>query len=146
MMGSVLNRVRHLRLCLIVTSIAGVIGTVVAAVMRGGPGAAGFAGGVILVIASYLISALVVAWADKTNPALVMPVGLATYGLKFFLLFLVIGVVAKIGWIGLVPLAIGIIVAVIAWTGAQLWWTWHAKLLYVDDPVGGPVLPPRLDD
>ena len=78
--------------------------------------------------------------------ALVMPVGLATYGLKFFLLFLVIGVVAKIGWIGLVPLAIGIIVAVIAWTGAQLWWTWHAKLLYVDDPVGGPVLPPRLDD
>lgn len=137
------KRIGYLRTCLLASAAMLVAGTIVAGVLRGGPGAIGFAAGVALVAVSYVISAVVVAWVDSINPQWVMVAGLGTYTIKFILLFLVVGVVAKIGWIGMVPMAVGIIAGVIAWTSAQIWWTWHAKILYVDDKTGDQPSAPK---
>jgi hypothetical protein len=130
------NRIGYLRTCLRVSAVTLVGGALVGGLARGWPGAFGVAAGVLLVAASYVVSAVIVAWVDAINPQWVMAAGLGTYAIKFILLFGVVGMVARVGWIGMVPTAVGVIAGVIAWTGAQIYWTWHAKILYVDDTTG----------
>jgi hypothetical protein len=98
---------------------------------RGGAGAAGAAVGVALVAASYTVSTLAIAWADTINPQLVFPVGMGMYITKFSLFGLMMIALAGIDWPGLLPMAFGIIVAVLAWTTTQIWWTVRTAHPYV---------------
>jgi len=96
------------------------------AVLSGAPGALGALAGVGLVVVSYVISGLSVAWADSINPRLVLPIGLLTYALKFILFGIAMAAVARTGWPGLVPMGVTVLVAVVVWTGTHLWWTLRA--------------------
>lgn len=89
---------------------------------RGGAGAMGAAIGVAVVTASYLVSTLVIAWADATDPQLVLPFGLGTYVAKFTLIGVVMAAVAASDWAGLVPMGFGVVAGVLVWTTAQIWW------------------------
>lgn len=100
--------------------------------MRGSAGAGGAAAGVVLVALSYTISSVVIAWADIIDPKLIMPIGLAAYAVKFIAIGLVMAAIARTGWAGLVPMGVAIITAVLGWTATQSWWTYHARILYVD--------------
>jgi hypothetical protein len=131
-MAGIGKRVRHLPSGLLVSAGLLVVGLPAGAVLRGAMGAAGVAAGVCLVAASYTLGSLVIAWADTIDPRLVLPVGLMTYVLKFALIGLLMASIAGSGWSGLVPMGVAILGSVLGWIVAQSWWTWHARILYVE--------------
>jgi hypothetical protein len=95
---------------------------------------------VALVAASYVASTLAIAWADSVNPRLVFPVGMAMYVTKFSLFGALLIFIGGTGWAGKISMAMGIVAGVIAWTGAQIWWTVHHEHPFVGRADGG--LPP----
>jgi hypothetical protein len=101
-----------------------------------GPTAAlGVAAGVFIVTVGYSMSTLAVAWADAIRPALVMPIGLSAYVIKYLLIGLIMMVVARNGWAGGVPMAWGIAVGAVVLTGVQVWWV--SRLARRNFPAGG---------
>ncbi len=131
-MSPLRRRLRHLPAGLAASGMLLVVAVGVGALVSGAAGAAGAAAGVILVAASYTGSSLVIAWADSINPRLVLPVGMLTYVVKFTLIGIGAIAVGGTGWAGVPALACGIAAGVVAWTTAQAWWTWHAKIPYVE--------------
>jgi len=115
-------RVAHLPLLLAVTTTVMVSAATVGFLAGGGSAAVGAGGGVLLVIVSYSLTTLVVAWADTMAPRLVLPLGVGVYIAKFSLLGVIMVGVAGTDWGGKVPLGLGIVAGVVAWTAAQIWW------------------------
>jgi hypothetical protein len=130
----VVERIRHLRLTLGLSVVVLVLASAVGFAVRGGVGALGVAGGVAIVAASYTASTLAIAWADTINPRMVLPVGMAMYITKFSLLGLLLVAVNNAEWAGRIPMAMGIVVGVVAWTASQIWWTVHHSHPYVPVP------------
>jgi len=126
------KRLRHLPSGLIATAVLLVVGVPVGALLRGGAGAAGAAAGVCLVAVSYVIGSVVIAWADSLDPRLVLPAGLMTYVLKFTLIGVIMAAISTSGWSGLVPMGVAVLVSALGWIVAQSWWTWHARVAYVE--------------
>jgi hypothetical protein len=88
----------------------------------GATAALGAAAGVLLVAVSFTMSTLVVAWADTVRPALVLPLGLLTYVVKYTLLGVIMVMVINSGWPGRVALGWGVVAGVVVWTAVQAWW------------------------
>ncbi|PZG21069.1 hypothetical protein C1I95_08280 [Micromonospora craterilacus] len=130
--GAIRARLPHLRLPLLACAVLAVVGVPAAALLRGPTGAAGVAAGIALVIVSYLISSLSVAWADAVHPKLIMSVGLLTYVTKIVFLGVALAAVAATGWSGLPDMGVSIIAAVVVWTGAHLTWALRSPLPTVD--------------
>lgn len=86
------------------------------------------AAGIALVVASYLVSGVSVAWADAVNPRMIMSVGLVTYATKIVVLGVAMAAVAATGWPGLPDMGVAIIAAVVVWTGAHLGWALRTPL------------------
>lgn len=84
--------------------------------------ALGAALGALVVALSLTMSTLAIAWADAIRPALIMPVGLATYVIKFALIAFTMLSVEASGWAGGLPMAWGIAGGVVVLTGVQVWW------------------------
>jgi hypothetical protein len=116
-----------LKPAMITTGVAGVIAAIVGAVLQGAAGAIGAAAGMALVMASYGVSTLIIAWVDRVNRSMLMIVGMATYAVKFALLFALVGWVATQGWIGTKAMGFGVLAGVLIWTTVQVWWTAKAK-------------------
>lgn len=116
-----------LKPAVIATTVVGVVAAVVGGILQGAAGAVGAGGGVALVIASYVVSTLIIAWVDRVDRSKLLVVGMATYAVKFLLLFLLVGWVATQGWIGTKAMGIGVVAGVLTWTAAQIWWTSKAK-------------------
>ncbi|MGC5054129.1 hypothetical protein ACLQ2S_22060 [Micromonospora sp. DT48] len=134
--GAIRARLPHLRLPLLACAALAVIAVPGAAWLRGPTGAAGVAAGIALVVASYVISGLSVAWADAVHPRLIMSVGLVTYVTKIVILGVAMAAVAATGWPGLPDMGVAIIAAVVVWTGAHLTWALRTPLPRVDPPSG----------
>lgn len=126
------RRLPYLRVTLLASLALLLVAAPVAGVIRGVVGAAGAVAGVALVVVSYLISGVSVAWADAIHPRLIMPVGLLTYAVKIVVLGVVMAAVAATGWAGLGPMGVTIIAAVVVWTGAHLVWAVRSPLPYVE--------------
>jgi hypothetical protein len=91
--------------------------------LTGGPTAAlGAAAGVFVVSVGLTMSTLVIAWADAVNPALIMPLGLLAYVVKYALISVMMLTVAANRWPGGLPMAWGIAGGVVALTAVQVWW------------------------
>jgi hypothetical protein len=88
----------------------------------GGAAALGAGAGVLIVTISYTMSTLVIAWADTVRPALLMPLALMTYVLKYTILGLVLVYGLASEWSGKAELGWGIVAGVIVWTAVQAWW------------------------
>src|SRR4051812_7411153 len=110
--GRIRRRLNHLPAGLLGCGVVLVAAVVIAAITRGAPGAVGAAIGVLGVAVSYVLSGLAVAWADSVDPQLAMPVGLATYAIKFSLLGVLLIAFGESGWPGLHPMAFAILAAV----------------------------------
>jgi hypothetical protein len=123
MIEQILGRVRHLGAEFLVGAAVLVVGAAVGAGARGWAGAVGVGLGVLLVVASYTVSTLAIAWADWVNPRMVFPVGMAMYVTKFSLFGAMMIVVGATDWPGRIPMAMGIVAEVVAWSGTQIWWT-----------------------
>jgi hypothetical protein len=115
-------RVEHLPMLTAASTALLLCAASVGLLAGGGPAALGAAAGVALVTVSFTMSTLVVAWADTVRPALVMPLGLVTYVLKYGLLGLITVGIIGTGWPGRVALGWGIVAGVFGWTVGQVWW------------------------
>lgn len=116
------ERLRQLPAGLSASAVLLVVAVTVGWIVRGPVAAVGAALGVLLVVVSYVLSGLVVAWTDLFARHLMMPVVLLTYALKATLLGLVLYQVDKAGWPGLFALGVAAVAAVVVWVGAQLAW------------------------
>jgi hypothetical protein len=117
------QRVPHLRLVLPFCAAVLVAATAVGWLVAAPAGGVGAALGVAVVVASYTSSTLAIAWADSVNPRLVFGVGMGMYVTKFSLFGFMLIAVNATHWPGKLAMATGIVVGVVAWTGAQIWWT-----------------------
>jgi hypothetical protein len=126
------KRLRHLPASLAATAILLAVAVPAGWLAAGGTGAAGVLVGAGLVAASYLVSSLVVAWVDLVERALLLPIVLLTYVVKFAMFGIVMWRIAGTGWTGLRAMGVAVIVATFVWTGSQLWWTLRAKIPYVE--------------
>jgi hypothetical protein len=115
-------RLRHLPTLLVTSAVVIVVGAVIGGLTRGGAGALGAAVGVALPSASFTLSTVVLAWADKQNPRLVLPFGVGLYVMKYSLLGGVMILVGASDWAGLVPFGWGVAAGIVAWTGVHIWW------------------------
>jgi hypothetical protein len=106
--------------------------------LRGPVAAAGAAVGVGMVVAGYLFSTLVIAWADAVRPRLVLPLGLASYVLKLGVVAGGLFTAAARDWPGLLPMAAGVVAAAAVWPAAQLWWVVRHSRPPAGPPGGGP--------
>lgn len=131
-MGPLRKRLTFMPFMLAVSAGLAVVATLIAYLVAGGVAALGALAGVGVVVASYGLSSLLIAWADSVNPKLVLPVGLFTYGVKFTALFILLSTIAASGWAGLRPMAFAIGAGALVWSVGHAWWLWHAKILYVD--------------
>jgi hypothetical protein len=84
--------------------------------------ALGAAMGVLIVTISFTMSTLVIAWADTVRPALLMPLALLTYVLKYSILGVVLAFGVDSDWAGKAALGWGIVAGVVVWTAVQAWW------------------------
>jgi membrane associated rhomboid family serine protease len=116
------ERLRHLPVTLAVCALVAALATAVGGLAGGGAGAVGALTGVALVVLSYVLSSLAIAWADSVNPQLVFPVGMVAYLTKFTFLGLVMVALLGSTWSGITAHAMGIVAGVVAWTGTQIWW------------------------
>lgn len=116
------ERLRQLPAGLSASAVLLVVAVAVGWIVRGPVAAVGAALGVLLVVVSYVVSGLVVAWADLFARHLMMPVVLLTYALKATLLGMVLYQVDKAEWPGLFALGVAAVAAVVVWVGAQLAW------------------------
>ena len=94
----------------------------------GGPAAVGAAAGVAIVTLSFTMSTLVLAWADTVRPALVMPLGLLTYVVKYTLLGVILAYVISSEWPGRTAMGWGVVAGVLGWTSVQIWWVARTSL------------------
>jgi hypothetical protein len=133
--GRIRRRLNHLPAGLLGTALVLVFAVPIAGITRGASGAIGAAIGVVGVALSYVLSGLAVAWADSISPQLTMPVGIATYAVKFSLLGVLLIGFGDSSWPGLHPMAYAILAAVLGWNAGHIWWAAHARIPYVEiDP------------
>lgn len=91
--------------------------------LLGGPATGlGLGAGFLLVVIGYTISTLTIGWADVIRPALVLPVGLTVYVIKYALIVLILVAAGATGWAGARPMAYGIALGAVLMTAAQVWW------------------------
>ncbi|WP_212994024.1 hypothetical protein [Actinoplanes auranticolor] len=121
------TRLRHLPTPLAVSGGLLLLAAAIGGFLAGAPGAIGGAAGVGVVAVGYAFSSVAVAWADSVAPSLVMTVGLTTYVFKFTLLGVVFFAVPG-DWPGLRTMAVAMIVSILTWVGAQIWWTLRAEV------------------
>jgi hypothetical protein len=89
----------------------------------GGPAVGlGLGAGVLLVAVGYSVSTLAIGWADTLRPALVLPVGLTVYVIKYILIALILISAGASGWDGAKPMAFGIAIGAVVMTAAQAVW------------------------
>jgi hypothetical protein len=115
-------RLRHLPTLLVTSAVVILVAAVVGGLTRGGAGAVGAAVGVALPSASFTLSTVVLAWADKQNPRLVLPFGVGLYVMKYSLLGSAMILVGTSDWPGLLPFGWGVAAGIVAWTGVHIWW------------------------
>jgi len=115
-------RIEHLPFVLTV-GFALVLCAASAGFFAGGPTAAlGAATGMLVVTVGISLTTLAIAWADVIRPALVMPVGLAVYVIKFALIAALMVVVASNGWAGGLPMAWSMAAGAVLLTAVQVFW------------------------
>jgi hypothetical protein len=115
-------RIEHLPFVLTV-GFALVLCAASAGYFAGGVTAAlGAAIGMLVVTVGISLTTLAIAWADVIRPALVMPVGLAVYVIKFALIAALMVVVASNGWAGGLPMAWSMAAGAVLLTAVQVWW------------------------
>lgn len=126
------KRLRHLPAGLIASAALLLVAVPLGWLLGGPVAAVGVVAGVALVVVSYVVSSLVVAWVDRWARHLLLSVVLLTYALKFTAFGVVMYRIAAAGWAGLPAMGVTVIAATLVWTTAQLIWILRARIPYVE--------------
>lgn len=126
-----------LRGAAIPTAVAGLVLLVVGGLVAGGKGIIG-AGFAVLVVAAFFTAGMVViGWASRINPMMMMNAALFTYLVKIALLFLLLQAFADTKAFDTKVFAISLLVSTLVWIGAEVRAFSRLKILYVE-PDGKP--------
>jgi len=126
------KRLIHLPPTLIASAVTLVVGVLVGLIGGGVVSALGAAAGVGLVVFSYTLSSVVIAYTDLHMRSMLLPIGLATYLIKFTAFGGVLVAVNQSNWDGVVPMAGGIIAGTVVWVTTQAVWVYRSRIPYVD--------------
>jgi hypothetical protein len=126
------KRLIHLRPTLIASAVTLVLAAVAGLIGGGAVSAWGAVAGVGLVIFSYTISSVIIAYTDLHARPMLLPVGLATYLIKFTAFGGLLYVVNESKWDGAIPMAGGIIAGTVVWVTTQAVWVYRSRIPYVD--------------
>jgi ATP synthase protein I len=126
-----------LRGAAIPTAVVGVLLLVMGGVVAGTKGVIGAALGVVLVAAFFTAGLVVIGWASKINPMMMMNVALFTYLVKIALLFVLLMMFQDTKAFDTKVFALSLLVSTLVWIGAEVRAFSRLKILYVD-PDGKP--------
>ncbi len=126
-----------LRGAAIPTAVVGVLLLVMGGVVAGTKGVIGAAVGVALVAAFFTAGLVVIGWASKINPMMMMNVALFTYMVKIALLFVLLMMFQDTKAFDTKVFALSLLVSTLVWIGAEVRAFSRLKILYVD-PDGKP--------
>jgi len=126
------KRLKHLPILLAASAAVAAIGVLIAAVTGGETQAVGVAAGAGLVVFSYGISSVIIAWTDLVLRPMLLPVGMATYLIKFTAFGGLLVVVNESNWDGTRAMAGGIIAGTVVWVATQAVWVYRSRIPYVD--------------
>jgi hypothetical protein len=87
------------------------VAVVVAALFGGGDVAASVAYGIAIVLANLLLSALMLGWAARQTPTILMMVALGGFFVRMGIVTVAIVAVKDQDWVALTPLAVSVLVA-----------------------------------
>ncbi|MEU6859051.1 hypothetical protein AB0B28_09310 [Glycomyces sp. NPDC046736] len=121
-----------LRPCFIVSGIVAVLAAVIGWLWAGGPGAWATPAGVALAALGFAGSVAAVAYAEKLDLRLTLPMALITYTVKLAAALTALAVVKSTAPNALVPFACGIVVGAVAWLATQVVWAYKAKIPYIE--------------
>ena len=129
------TRLGHLRACLPASALVAGLGLLTGLAVAGPGQGAGVVLGVAVAAATFAFGTLVVDAADRRASSLVLPVGLAAYGVTVLLLGVLVlrfegsgdPLVAGLPW--------GVLAGTLSWVLVQSWWAWTSPTPYI-------VLPP----
>lgn len=121
-----------LRGAFVPTAVAGVVATVVAAVLGGGKGALGALIGTVVVLVFFTVSLVVVGRASRTSPYAAMNAAILTYLVKIGVLFLLIVAFADTTAFDTKAFGLTIVACTLVWTTFEVRAFSRLKMLYVD--------------
>ena len=123
---------RVLRGAAVPTAVVGVVLVLAAGVLAGGKAAVGALIGVLLVAAFFTAGMVVLAWAARINPVVLMNVAIATYVGKVLVLFLLLLAVQNTTLFDQRAFAFATIIAAIVWMVGEVRAFSRLKMLYVE--------------
>lgn len=121
-----------LKWCFAVAGVAAVIAAVVGWITAGGTGAWAAPAGVALAALGFAGSVWAVAWAEKIDLRLTLPMALITYAVKLGIAFIALWTVQEAAPDALLPFAGGIVGGAVAWLATQAVWAYKAKIPYIE--------------
>lgn len=122
----------HLKLCWLVLLGAGVVMTVLGAILSGSRGLWGSAVGILIVGVFFTFSTLIVAKVGEKAPGMVLAAALGAYVVKIVALGIVIVLLPADGPLSPRWMAIAVVVGLVTWMTAHLRYIWTAKVFYAD--------------
>lgn len=129
----------YLRFGAQVSAVAGVVAVPVAWLVWGFEHGLGVALGLVVVVAFFAVSGLVVAWVGKRNEAAVLPAALGTFALKALVLYAVVLSLPEDGPISTRAFGWAVILGVLGWQALHIRWVLRQQILYVDPaPINSP--------
>lgn len=132
----------HLRLPSIATLALAVIGVPLGLLVQGWSAAWGVLLGLTVVAFFFTLSSWVVARAGELNPSWTMPAALVTYGLKLFILGILLAAFPIEGPIDRIWVGASIAVGLMVWLACQAWVVIRTPRMYVDtSAAAGPTVP-----
>ncbi|OON71987.1 hypothetical protein [Streptomyces tsukubensis] len=126
------NDARTLQRTAVPTAAAGAIAAVISGFVAGGKGAVGAAVATLVVILFMGVGLGVLQWIARSRPQIFQAAGLALYTVELLLLFVFVAAFKDTTLFNPRAFAAGVVVATLAWVGAQMRAHMKAKVLYVD--------------
>ena len=137
--------VAFLRVGTLVSALVTAVAAPVAGILGGWGSAVAVLVGAVTVIAFFVVSGVVIAWAGGIEDSLALPAALGTFLVKLLVLFALLGSLPEDGWLDRLVLAWTVIAGALLWSVVQMRWVWTRQTFYVAPPAapattraGGP--------
>jgi hypothetical protein len=124
-----------LRVGALVSAAVTAVAAPVAGILGGWGSAVAVLVGAATVVAFFVVSGVVIAWAGGIEDSLALPAALGTFLVKLLVLFALLGSLPEDGWLDRLVLAWTVIAGALLWSGVQMRWVWTRQVFYVTPPV-----------
>lgn len=126
------NDVRVLKGAAVPTLVVGLVAVIVAVVLAGAKGALGAAIGIALVTVFFTVGLVVVSWAGRVSPMMMMTAAVLSYVVKVIAIMAMLKAFETATAFDSKAFALSVIVCTLVWTAGEMRGFMRLKLLYVE--------------